>query len=690
MTGTSNPSFARAAYRFLVGLALCVATAQAQRPLEKLTRALIAVRTGSDVYLAWRLFGNEPHDLGFNVYHGANKLNAAPLTGATLFTHTGGAAGLGTGTATGPAYTVRPVLNGQEGGASEPARILNQAYLSVPLQPPSAAYSANDASVGDVDGDGEYEIILKWEPANAKDNSESGVTDVVFLDAYRLDGQRLWRINLGRNVRAGAHYTQFLVYDFDGDGKAEIMCRTSDGTLDGTGVVIGNATADHRHSTGYIMTGPEFLTVFEGSTGKALHSTPYLPARGNVCDWGDPNCSTYANRVDRFLAGVAYLDGLKPSAVFCRGYYTRTVLVAWDWNGKTLTQRWIFDSNQSGNSAYAGQGNHQLSVADVDADGKDEIIYGSMAVDDNGRGLWNTNLGHGDALHVGDFDPARPGLEVYAIHEGGSLPGADLRSARTGQVHWKLPNEDVGRGVAADISADHPGAEFWGASGGTRNVAGTAVSVSAASTNFLAWWDGDLLRELVDKTVIQKAGGTTLLSAAGCASNNGTKATPNLTADLLGDWREEVVWRTTDNKELRIFTTTIPTTHRIYTLMHNPAYRLAVAWQNVAYNQPPHVDYFLGQGMAFPPPQPDIVVPHSTSSLRGTGPPPYAIGRMVRHQGGSTFGLPFGFAHESQFITVRDAFGKIQARMRPRQGRLPLEKRLPEGVYFLQAQSRGH
>lgn len=301
----------------LIGFAFGVSSAHAQRSMEKLTRALIAVRTGNDVYLSWRLFGNESPDVGFNVYHGATKLNTTPLAGATLFIHTGGSAGLGTG---GSAYTVKPILNGQEGESSEPARPLNQGYLSVPLQLPSAAYTANDASVGDVDGDGEYEIILKWEPNNAQDNSKSGVTDVVYLDAYKLNGQRLWRINLGRNVRAGAHYTQFLVYDFDGDGKAEIMCRTSDGTLDGTGKVIGNANADHRHSSGYIMTGPEFLTVFEGLTGRAMQSTAYLPARGNVCDWGDPNCGTYANRVDRFLAGVAYLDGLRPSAVFCRGY----------------------------------------------------------------------------------------------------------------------------------------------------------------------------------------------------------------------------------------------------------------------------------------------------------------------------------------------------------------------------------
>src|SRR5690606_22715251 len=259
-----------------------------------------------------------------------------------------------------------------------------------------------------------------------------------------------------------------------------------------------------------------------------------------------------------------------------------------------LVQRWIFDTNNPGLGAYTGQGNHQLSVADVDSDGKDEIIYGSMAVDHDGKALWNTGLGHGDALHVSDFDPARPGLEVFAVHEGGPQPGSDFRNARTGQVYWKTPAEDVGRGAAADILASNPGAEFWGAAGGVRNASGTVVNISPNSTNFLAWWDGDLLRELLDGITIQKAGGAVLLTASGGASNNGTKSTPSLTADLFGDWREEAMWRTSDNRQLRIYTTTVPTAHRLYTLMHNPAYRLAVAWQNVAYNQPPHVDYFLG------------------------------------------------------------------------------------------------
>jgi rhamnogalacturonan endolyase len=661
-------------------LSALVDPASAQRVMEKLNRGLIAVPANGGTYLTWRLFGTEPHDLGFNIYKGSTKLNPQPLTGATLFTDNTSGTGV---------YTVRPVVNGQEGAPSEPARVLSQNYHAVNLQIPTGSgtsYSANDASVGDLDGDGEYEIILKWEPGNAKDNSQDGATGNVFIDAYKLDGARMWRIDLGRNIRAGAHYTQFMVADFDGDGKAEMICKTADGTVDGAGKVIGNADADHRNGSGYVLAGPEFLTVFNGQTGAAMATVDYVPARGNVGSWGD----TYGNRVDRFLAAVAWLDGVLPSAVMCRGYYTRTVLVAWDWRGGKLTQRWVFDSSVPGTPpGYTGQGAHSLSLADVDADGKDEIIYGAMAVDDNGQALWTTRLGHGDALHVSDFDPSRPGLEVFMIHEGGTQPGADFRNARTGEVYWKAAPQDVGRGVAADILESNPGAEFWGFSGGPWNAAGRPVSVGTGSQNFLGWWDGDLLRELVDGNRIHKAGGSTLLTATGCSSNNSTKSTPSLTADLFGDWREEVMWRTSDNRQLRIYTTTTPTQHRIYTLMHNPAYRAAVAWQNVAYNQPPHVDYYLGTGMTFPPPKPNIVAGGGMPiSVLKAGKAPAPTGRVLFHGGESRIALPLGFAREGQVVLLRDAYGRVRARGVPRQGHLHPHPQLPKGLYHLQIEGR--
>ena len=292
---------------------------------------------------------------------------------------------------------------------------LGSGYLEVAISSPGSGYSANDASVGDVDGDGQYEIILKWDPSNSRDNSQAGVTGNVYIDAYRLGGQRLWRIDLGRNIRAGAHYTQFQVYDYDGDGRAEVAMKTADATVDGTGRVIGNAGADHRNSGGYILTGPEFLTMFNGLTGAAMSTVNYEPGRGNVASWGD----SYGNRVDRFLAATAYLDGQRPSLIMARGYYTRATIAAWDFRNGTLTRRWLYDSGNSNVGAY-GQGNHNLSVADVDADGRQEIVYGSATINDNGAFMYRTGFGHGDALHVGDFVTSRAGLEVFTIHEPGN------------------------------------------------------------------------------------------------------------------------------------------------------------------------------------------------------------------------------------------------------------------------------
>jgi rhamnogalacturonan endolyase len=466
--------------------------------------------------------------------------------------------------------------------------------------------------VGDLDGDGEYDLVVH-QAGRGRDNSRPGTTSEPILEAYRLDGRRLWRINLGKNIREGAHYTQFLVYDLDGDGRAELVCKTADGTVDGTGQVIGKADADWRNASGYVLEGPEFLTVFDGLTGRALATADYVPPRGVVRDWGDST----GNRVDRFLACVAYLDGARPSVVMCRGYYTRTVLAAWNWRDGRLEHVWTFDSDDGtpGNRAYRGQGDHCVSVGDIDGDGRDEIVYGACCIDDDGKGLYSTGRGHGDALHLSDIDPDRPGLEVFNIHERPQHPdGAEFRDARTGALIWGKRSPDVVRGLAIDLDPRHRGYEMW-ASGeglaGLWNVKGETISATKPrSCNFGVWWDGDLLRELLDRNRITKWDWTSgtetpLLVADGCASNNSTKATPCLCADILGDWREEVIWRTADNKALRIYTTTAPTDHRLATLMHDPQYRLSVCWQNVGYNQPAQPGFYLGAGMA-PPPRPAI------------------------------------------------------------------------------------
>jgi hypothetical protein len=577
------------------------AAVDATSTTEKLDRGLISMRTAKGNFLSWRLLKSDPAGVAFNVYRGTTKVNTAPITAGTNFTDAGAPAG--------SSYTVKPVTNGVEtlaAAASAPTATLLAAQQDVPIQIPgggttpsgeSYTYVANDASVGDLDGDGQYEIVLKWDPTNAKDNSQSGYTGNVFIDAYKLNGTRLWRIDLGRNIRAGAHYTQFQVFDYDGDGKAEVAMKTADGTKSGTGVVIGNSSADHRNSSGYVLAGPEFLTVFNGQTGAALATADYVPARGTVSSWGD----SYGNRVDRFLAGTAYLNGSYPSIIMARGYYTRSVIAAWDFRNGALTRKWTFDSNSSTNgSAWAGQGNHQLSIADVDADGRDEIMYGAMAIDDNGAGLWTTGRGHGDAYHVSDLIPSRSGLEVFKPSEDGSKPAMWMGDARTGALIWSSPacSCDNGRAVSADIYAGSPGAESWSSAvDGLRNTSGANIGRKPSSSNFVIWWDGDGQRELLDQTRIDKygtGGDTNLLTASGVRSNNGTKATPTLQADILGDWREEVIWPTTNNSALRIYSTTVATSISRASLMQDRQYREAVAWQNTAYNQPPHPSFAIG------------------------------------------------------------------------------------------------
>ncbi|MFE7379315.1 rhamnogalacturonan lyase [Streptomyces zhihengii] len=561
---------------------------------ENLDRGLVSIHEGADNLVSWRLLSGDPAGVAFNVYRGTVKVNDAPITGSTNFRHKDAPAHAD--------YRVKAVVGGQEQEFSAHAVQFRAGYLDVPISKPAGGsgytYTANDASVGDLDGDGDLDFVLKWDPTNSKDNSQSGVTGNTVLDGYTLEGTRLWRIDLGRNIRSGAHYTQFQVYDYDGDGRAEVATKTADGTRDGVGTVIGNASADHRNGEGRVLSGPEFLTVFRGSDGAALSTVDYVPGRGTVSGWGDD----YGNRVDRFLAGTAYLDGSTPSLVMARGYYTRTVIAAWDFKDGRLTRRWTFDTNSSTNAGkgYDGQGSHSLSVGDVDGDGRDEIVYGAMAVDDNGHGLWTTRTGHGDAQHLADLDPADPGLEYFKVSESSSQPSSLYIDPSNGAVRWKTgTGSDNGRGVAGDIWAGNAGAEMWSAADTSiRDRTGATRGREPSSVNFLAWWDGDTTRELLDGTRIDKygtGGDTRLLTASGVHSNNGTKATPSLSGDILGDWREEVVWPTSDDSALRIYSTPIETGHRFTTLLQDRMYRTALAWQNTAYNQPPHPSFYLGQ-----------------------------------------------------------------------------------------------
>ncbi len=650
---------------------------------ERLDRGVVAIRQDAGhVVVSWRTLYSDKKGEPFDIYRNGVKLNAEPLTkGGTFYVDDKPIDGDAT-------YEIR---GGGRDGKFTLAANAPEGYLPIRLQKPADgttpdgrtySYSPNDASVGDVDGDGQYEIILKWSPSNERDNSHGGFTGNTLFDCYRLDGTRLWRIDMGPNIRSGAHYVPFIVYDFDGDGRAELMVKTADGTIDGKGKPIGDPNADWREGAkeamanrektqeyaakeqaardsirrvmdkmrregrrptreerrrmwgavakwsnrggwldGRILKGPEYITVFNGLTGEAMASEAYIPERGDVKAWGDG----HGNRSERYLAALGYFDGKRASAVFCRGYYTRTVLAAWDWDGKKLTNRWTFDTNDERWRDYAGQGNHNLRVADVDGDGCDEIIYGSMAVDNDGTGLYNTRMGHGDALHMTVFDPTGEKLQVWACHEN-RRDGSTLRDAATGEVIFQLKsNIDVGRCMAADIDPTNPGLEMWSSdSHGIRNIKGELVSPKPSEdemkkdkamadeddtalfmrgmrlpTNFAVWWDGDLLREMLDHNRVTKydwtTGRTTLVKEfEGCEFNNGTKSNPCLSADIIGDWREEVLVRTTDNTELRLYVSPLPTDYRINCLMEDIPYRLSVATENVGYNQPPETGFYLG------------------------------------------------------------------------------------------------
>jgi rhamnogalacturonan endolyase len=593
-----------------------------QRQMENLDRGVIAVKEKGHFYVGWRVLGTDPDNLAFNLYRKSGnekavKINDQIITGATNFIDAKA------NVQENNTWFVKTVLNGVEKEASGsfaiPSESPDKQYLSIPIKP-IAGYIPNDVSVGDLNGDGQYDLIVHMTGKGA-DNSFKGLTDSPIFQAYSLDGKFLWEINLGKNIREGAHYTQFMVYDLDGDGIAELVCKTADGTTDSQNTIVGDGSKDWRDTNpdsatyGKILKGPEYLSVFDGKTGKVISTVNYIPERGNIGAWGGKggngkNDAT-GNRVDRFTACIAYLDGIHPSVVMCRGYYGRTVLAAWDFKNNKLTSRWVFDT-KNGNNPYSGMGNHGLSVADVDNDGKDEIVFGSMVVDDDGKGLYTTGFRHGDALHISDLDPDVPGLEVFGVHEieeGTKGSGVVLFSAATGKVLFNdALNEDVGRGVADNIDSTRVGAQmWWSGSHFLYDIKGNKIGDAPRSTNFLIYWDGDSSREILNSNYIDKYGKGRLFTADGALSNNGSKSTPALSADILGDWREELILRSADNKELRIYSTTIPTTIKQYTLMHDPQYRLSIAWQNVGYNQPPHTSFYMGKDMK-PAPKPDIVL----------------------------------------------------------------------------------
>ncbi|MGM7722424.1 rhamnogalacturonan lyase [Metabacillus sp. Hm71] len=726
--------------------------------LEYLDRGLVAASTSEGNFLSWRLLGDEvtgQSDTGltgvnFHLYRNGEKI--AMIKDSTNYLDANGSP-----TST---YYVKAVKNGKEIDQSSKTTPWEHTYYDLKLKKPADgvtpsgeaySYTANDMSIGDVDGDGQYEFFVKWDPTNSKDVSQKGYTGKTYIDCYTFDGTLLYRIDLGVNIRSGAHYTQFLVYDFDGDGKSELMFKTAPGTkvirYDKQGniksedyitmpkedrkagyshqddyrmsskdyyqhivdmfmswhnheeVINGNwpstleesfgiekqyqyplsredaeSLADYfideyapsrssrndlRSFEGFILTGPEYLSVFEGETGKELETIHYKYGRhDDGLMWGDYAMSRIepGNRVDRFLAGVAYLDGKKPYAVFSRGYYTRTTMVTYSWDGEHLKENWSVDSgwtlmsnpfNDSphgkfGTSEEFGslttQGAHSLSTADVDGDGKQEIIYGSATIDHNGALLYSSTdvmppesatpgvtagLGHGDALHVTDIDPEREGLEIFMVHEGGRYApyGYALRDAKTGEViNGGYTGKDTGRGMIGDIEPDTKGLETWAV--GLWSANGTKLSDQAPGTNMNIKWSPDMTTQIVSGSIdstptINDWKKGTVLTAENTRTNNHTKGNPSLVADVFGDWREELLVRTADSQAIRIFLSTEVTNRKLYTLMHDPQYRTGIAWQNVGYNQPAYTSFYFASDTDWGEvPVPDIEIPSKLSVLK--------------------------------------------------------------------------
>ena len=624
--------------------------------MEQLDRGLVAIPGSSGkCFVSWRLLGTDDENTTFEVLKNGNPIKSN-IYQTTSFMAAAGKDDV---------FQVATYQNGQKVDVTPEVKPWAQGYLRIPLNRPEKLdgkeYYPNDCSVGDVDGDGQYEIFLKWDPENSKDNANTGYSNPVIIDCYKLDGTQLWRVNLGINIRAGAHYTQFMVYDFDGDGKAEMICKTAPGSSDGEGKFVTEAatideiknasnTTDYRNTgtvskgLGHVLAGPEYLTVFNGMTGAAMHTIHYNPSRAGEMNktsaypaksfWNDD----YGNRADRFLACVAYLDGpdQNPSAVMCRGYYTKAYIWAVDWDGTELKTKWLhasvsktqvdhYDSNftkttqtyssNTGKTPYSytawGNGNHNISVADVDGDGCDEVCYGSATIDNDGKLLYAVGFGHGDAMHLADLDPDHPGYEIMDVHEeayenkdAGIGYGYDIHDARTGEVLSSGQRDrDTGRGLAADWDAEYRGCEFtFATQTSTYNCKGRSIYDTNPGMNFRIFWDGDAQEELLNDITISKwdKGNISTLSLAASratgspASCNGTKATPCLQADIFGDWREEVIlWNSTDASSINVYSSTYTTNYRVPTLMHDHVYRMGVAWQNVAYNQPPHLGYYL-------------------------------------------------------------------------------------------------
>ncbi|MGM8362397.1 Ig-like domain-containing protein [Flavobacterium sp. ARAG 55.4] len=588
------------------------------RPMEFLDRGLVALGIKNGVFLSWRMVGSDNPDVGFNLYKNGAKLNTTPITSSTNYVDPSGLVSdvykveaiSSSGNQTSPEVTVWPYAPSIEPGKPNVAR------LEIPIPAaPGPDYFAGDMSVGDLDGDGQYELIFEWEPTTHPENA--------YLEAIDLKGNSLWRISCGPNTTYNS--IAFMVYDLDGDGKAEIACKTGPGTKDGLGNYLSKgpaATDDDAmiipRISGHLMEDPSYMTVFNGQTGAEMATVNYPISIGlredHEATWED----NYGKRAQSIKSAVLYDKDKGPLLVFCRGIYSRIAMGAYTWDGNNLKQEWEFDSDKLAEperTLYRGEGNHGVTVADVDGDGSDELMYGACAIDNDGKGLYATGRGHGDAHAVGDLDPDRPGMEYFQPHENATY-GVSFRDAATGEIIWEiLSPADVGRAWAADITADNPGFEISVVGDYIDNgkddqssvfdVKGNPLTYNYNSYYQPVYFDGDIQRELRNNTGIDDVNnGGRLLTAwyYGASTIHSTKQDANLVADILGDWREELVFVKSDNSAFVLFSSWIPTEHKVYALMHDPAYRMQVATQNIGYNQPANLSYYLPNGS----PKPDI------------------------------------------------------------------------------------